>query len=249
MERRRDAAVSTFYHDQPLESGATVSLPDAAAHHARVKRLVAGDGVRLTDGAGRIATGAITRMSKSAVDVELGSVRRIARPAPLELYAPVGDRERMLWLAEKATELAITAWQPVVFRRSRSVSPRGEGAAFAAKIRARMISALEQSGGAWLPDVRPEIDVEAAARVTAPVARYLLDPAGSALDAAPAADGAAIILGPEGGFEPDERGLLIAGGWRPARLATTILRFETAGIAAVAIVRAALTTLVEDTDG
>jgi 16S rRNA (uracil1498-N3)-methyltransferase len=48
-----------------------------------------------------------------------------------------------------------------------------------------------------------------------------------------------ILLGPEGGIEADELAFLEANGWRPARLASTTLRFETAGIAAIAVIRAA----------
>ena len=239
VERGRRASVSTYFADGAFAVDGIVALPEAAAHHARVKRQAAGDRVRLTNGAGQVAEGAIRRIARTEVEVQVDAVRVVPRPAPLALYAPVGDRERMLWLAEKATELGATSWHPVSFRRSRSVSPRGEGAAFAQKVRARMIGAVEQSGGAWLPELHGEITVEAAARVDAPATRFLLDAEGGRFDAGPAAAGAAIILGPEGGMEPDERDLLVAGGWRPVALAATILRFETAGVAAMAIVRAA----------
>jgi 16S rRNA (uracil1498-N3)-methyltransferase len=48
-----------------------------------------------------------------------------------------------------------------------------------------------------------------------------------------------VLLGPEGGIEADELAFLEAKGWRPARLASTTLRFETAGLAAIAVIRAA----------
>lgn len=241
--------MTTFHAEGPLEAGRATELPEAAAHHARVKRLAVGDAVRLTDGAGRVAEGTIARIARAAVEVAVASVRDVPRPGPLVLYAPVGDRDRMLWLAEKATELGITEWRPVVFQRSRSVSPRGEGPAFAAKVRARMIAAVEQSGGAWLPDVHPETDVEGAADAAGPPARYLLDAAGGRFDARGARAGAAVVLGPEGGMLPAERERFVAAGWRPVTIAASILRFETAGIAAVAILRAAHTPLAEDADG
>lgn len=238
MERRDRAPVTRFVVDAPPEAGATVELPEAAAHHARVKRLAAGDSVTLADGAGRVATGVIDHMSKARVTVAVGAVDVVPPATPLELFVPVGDRDRMLWLAEKATELGVTAWQPVMFERSRSVSPRGEGDAFAAKVRARMIGALEQSGGAWLPTVRPLCDVEAAARDARMPARYLLQAGAPRLDATHAASGAAVILGPEGGMTPAEQETLVAGGWEPSALAAGTLRFETAALAALAIVRA-----------
>jgi 16S rRNA (uracil1498-N3)-methyltransferase len=47
-----------------------------------------------------------------------------------------------------------------------------------------------------------------------------------------------VLLGPEGGLEEAETNALARAGWQRTRLAATTLRFETAGIAAVAIVRA-----------
>lgn len=238
VERRDRAPVTRFVVDLPLAAGSSVELPEAAAHHARVKRLAAGDAVSLTDGGGRVATGAIDRIAKAQVTVAISAVDVVPPASPLELFVPVGDRDRMLWLAEKATELGVTAWRPVMFARSRSVSPRGEGEAFSAKVRARMVAALEQSGGAWLPVTHPVCDPSDAAHEARMPARYLLQVGARRLDATHAAGGAAVILGPEGGMTPGEQAALAAGGWEPATLAAGTLRFETAALAALAIIRA-----------
>ena len=147
MERDRRAVAASFFIQAELASGATVTLPDAAAHHARVKRMNVGDHVRLSDGNGAAAFGVIASLDKKAVEIDVSDVERVVAPSPIHLRVPMGDRDRMLWLAEKATELGAATWQAVRFRRSASVSPRGEGEAFAEKVRLRMINALEQSGG------------------------------------------------------------------------------------------------------
>jgi 16S rRNA (uracil1498-N3)-methyltransferase len=239
VERADRAPVATFH--APGDWGAEVELDEAAAHHAGVKRLAAGDRVRLSSGDGRRASGVIAELAKRrlAVSLDEGSVERIAPPPYVELWAPVGDRERMLWLAEKAAELGVSAWRPLIYRRSRSVTPRGEGEGFRAKLRQRMIGALEQSGGAWLPEMYVETPVEAALRDAGPVAGILLDVNGVPLQSL---DGSmqppmAVALGPEGGLEDDERGSFLSAGWRPASLGPNVLRFETAGIAALALVR------------
>jgi 16S rRNA (uracil1498-N3)-methyltransferase len=243
VERGHRAPVATFYAPELPPQGDEVQLGEAAAHHAGVRRLAEGDLVRLTNGCGKVGSASVTRLTKREFVATVETVDGAEALPLLELLVPVADRDRMLWLAEKATELGVSIWQPVLFARSRSVSPRGEGDAFAAKVRTRMIAALEQSGGAWLPQVRREIGLDAAtARVTAP-RRYVLDPAGERLDSSGAGDGVAVVLGPEGGLEPAEREHLRAGGWSPVILAPTTLRFETAGIAAVAILRAATTTV------
>lgn len=242
MERGDRAPVATFFAPGLAPSAEEVSLGDAAAHHAGVRRLSAGDEVRLTNGAGTMGRGTIRRLTKRELVAAVGVVEHVPRPPLLELLVPVADRDRMLWLAEKCAELGVSVWQPVVFSRSRSVVPRGEGAAFATKVSARMVAALEQSGGAWLPEVRSELPLDRALASATARARYLLDPAGGRLDATDATGGAAVVFGPEGGIEPAELSMLQASGWNAIALAPTTLRFETAGIAAVAILRAATIT-------
>ena len=73
--------------------------------------------------------------------------------------------------------------------------------------------------------------------------RLLLDPAGVPLLRAlpqPLIAPISVALGPEGGLEEAERSLLLAAGFVQASVGETILRFETAGVAALAAVRAAL---------
>jgi len=146
----------------------------------------------------------------------------------------------MLWLAEKATELAVTSWRPVVWRRSKSVSPRGEGPTFQAKVRARMTSALIQSGGGWLPDVFPDSTVERAVAAAPLGTRLLLAKDGEPMVGVPMRIPITIALGPEGGMEQSERDAFIGAAFLPVKLGDSTLRFETAGVAAVAIAAASL---------
>jgi 16S rRNA (uracil1498-N3)-methyltransferase len=238
VDSRGGQGVATFLVDERPQAGAAIALTEAAARHAQVRRLHEGDAVRVVDGAGTIGTGQLLARAKTSVSVRVESVQSVSRPLAVSLFVPVADRDRMLWLAEKATELAVTRWQPVVFARSRSVSPRGEGEAFARKVRARMISALEQSGGAWLPEMAPECSLMEASITMGDAARYVLDAGGAPLDAFAPFRATALMVGPEGGIEAAELDQLRASGWLPASVGGTTLRFETAGIAALAIVRA-----------
>jgi 16S rRNA (uracil1498-N3)-methyltransferase len=235
-----DSGVATFFVAERPEAGATLSLSESAERHAHVRRLREGDAVRVVDGVGTIGMGRYCATGRRAGhgEVNVDVTEWVDRPAELTLFVPVADRDRMLWLAEKACELAVTRWQPVMFARSRSVSPRGEGEAFARKVRARMISALEQSGGAWLPQVDAERSLEDAMATVGEAACYVLDVEGAPLSHMAPFGTTAIALGPEGGMEASEVDALHARGWRSASLGATTLRFETAGIAAAAIVRA-----------
>ena len=107
----------------------------------------------------------------------------------------------------------------------------------------RQISALEQSGGAWLPDIHAEVSLDdalATPRSQVPATRIVLDVDGESIGsiAAEMRGGIAVALGPEGGLEEHERAALITHGWRAVSLGRNVLRFETAGIAALAILRA-----------
>ena len=249
MDGGRSSGIATFFCGERLEAGRTVDLEESEAHHARVRRLGAGDRVRLVDGAGGMAHGALTRVTKSGAAVDVEAVSHVAAPPPVHLLAPVADRDRMLWLGEKATELGLTTWRAVMWQRSRGVSPRGEGEAFRAKLRARMIAALTQSGGAWLPTILPDADAGQIVDAAEPGVRVLLDATGEPMLTVPLTAPLTIAIGPEGGLEDDERERLALAGWMPASLGAATLRFETAGTAALAIARAAFAANVESTRG
>jgi 16S rRNA (uracil1498-N3)-methyltransferase len=224
-----------------LEPSAQLTLGEGVARHLRVLRLGTGSVIALVDGNGHRAAGIVVRTAKDAVTVEIESVESVPSLPPVHLLVPVADRDRMLWLAEKGAELGITSWRPVLWKRSRSVSPRGEGPMFAARVRGRMIAALEQSGGAHLPQIFPEATPDRAiVAVPAGGSRLLLDHTAAPVFGVPLAAPVTLALGPEGDLEPGEIAALEAAGFTAVSLGPGILRFETAGAAGAAIARAAL---------
>ncbi|MBM3885620.1 MAG: 16S rRNA (uracil(1498)-N(3))-methyltransferase [Gemmatimonadetes bacterium] len=262
-------SLPTFVSEAPFAIGETVTLGEDAAHHLRVRRLDTGMRVGLLDGSGSRGAGVLTLLAKRHATVHVDAVELVAPPSPVHLLLPVADKDRMLWLAEKATELELTTWRPVLFRRSRHVTPRGEGPTFHQRVRGRIAAALEQSGGAWAPTMYPEAALGAALAAAPEGVRLLLDGDGvplrdrlAAVSASaravvgdrtltdgPAAPAVTIALGPEGGIEPAEREELVAAGFVPVSLGRSILRFETAGLAALAAVRVALGDARGDTLG
>jgi 16S rRNA (uracil1498-N3)-methyltransferase len=256
-------SLPTFVTAEPFQAGQTITLGEDEAHHIRVRRLEIGERVGLLDGHGTRGDGVIVRLAKRHAAVQVEHAEFGEPPPAVHLLLPIADRDRMLWLAEKATELAATSWRPVNWKRSRSVSPRGEGTTFQQRVAARMASALGQSHGAWLPSVFPDATVERAIAATPEGLRLAFDAGGTSalavldavLDAAlaGAAFGGAvtghnrgalpaitIAVGPEGGFEDAELALLAENGFSRVSLGPTILRFETAAIAALALTRAVI---------
>ncbi len=98
------------------------------------------------------------------------------------------------------------------------------------------------------PDAKPEHAIAATPAREGEGARVLLSPSGSPVLATARTAPVSIALGPEGGFEEEEERALIAAGFEPVSLAGSVLRFETAGVAALAIVRATLALTGEDTN-
>ena len=104
-----------------------------------------------------------------------------------------------------------------------------------------MISALTQSGGGWLPEVHPSAPVPRAIAAAPAGVRLLLDArADVSILATPLTAPVTIAVGPEGGLDDRERAEMIEGGFTPVSLVGGTLRFETAAIAGLAIVRSML---------
>lgn len=246
MERGGRPGVTTFY--STLLHEGEIDLGEEAAHHAHVKRMSVGDDVTVTNGVGFRGAGRITSLGKRSMAVTIAQMTQDHQPAPLHLYVPVADRDRMLWLAEKATELQVTTLTPVMYHRSRSVSPRGEGDAFDRKLRGRAIAALEQSDGAWLPGIDRVLE-PSELRLADGLPGFVLERGGPSLARhSRLVPGVSIAVGPEGGFEPDELALLQNFGWVVASIGDVTLRFETAAIAGASIARAMISTWTEDDD-
>lgn len=241
MERTDRAAAVTFFSTDTFLPGQPVTLGDDAAQHARVLRIGSGERVELRDGRGNAASGTLGRVAKRSLSVDVDEIWQLADLPPVHMLVPVADRDRMLYLAEKCTELGATSWRPVMWRRSRSVGPAGDGPAFQSRLKGRMIAALTQSGGGWLPEIHPSAPLSRAIAAAPEGTRILLDAAADrSLISSDVTAPVTIAVGPEGGLDPRERDEIIEGGFMPASLVGGMLRFETAGMAGLAIARSML---------
>jgi 16S rRNA (uracil1498-N3)-methyltransferase len=237
----REAVASFLVTETEFTPGGTLPLGDAVHRHLKARRLGVGTRIALLDGHGHRATAIIIRLQPhAAAQVETVTVTPAA--PSVHMLVPMADRDRMLWLAEKCGELGATSWRPVLFARSRSVKPRGEGPTFAGKVRARMAAALEQSGSEWLPAIFPESTLARAIDSLPPDGtRIVLDPEGSSFFTGELTAPVTVVTGPEGGLEPAEMAMLEKASFRRVRLGgDSILRFETAGVSALALTRTAL---------
>ena len=228
-----------LFVDQPLIPG-PFKLDGPAAHYlVGVMRTADGDPVKLFDD----RTGewlAIARdVGRRALTLDVTEHLRPREPVPdVWLLAAPLKKGRVDWMAEKACELGVARLQPVLTRRTVVDRPNIE------RLRAHMIEAAEQCGRTAIPEVTEPVKL-AALLGAWPAARTLFfadetggEPALAAMRAQPGP--AAILIGPEGGFDAEERDAIRrVPGAVGLSLGPRILRADTAAAAAVALWMAA----------
>jgi 16S rRNA (uracil1498-N3)-methyltransferase len=239
MVGRRGAVrvIRLLLEREQVSLGQRGKVAEGEAHHLRVRRVKDGEVVAIRDGAGLVGTGRLVRVGKEW-EVELDSVER--RPAPPELILAVGagDRERFSLVVEKAVELGVTTLVPLETERSGGVATRVRPVHLT-KLRRQALEAVKQSGNPWTCTVDAPVTLERFLEREPASQCWLADPAGVAPPPAVGGGSCAVIVGPEGGLTESERASAIEAGYTAVTLGPNMLRFETAAIAAAAVVEAA----------
>jgi len=226
-----------LFVEQPLLEDARVTPSPAQAHYLlHVMRARAGDRVSLfngCDGEWRASIAEVTR--RGCVLVCERQTREQVQDDDLWLvFAPI-KKTPADYVTQKATELGVSVLQPVITRRTIVHRVNSE------RLRANAIEAAEQSARLTVPEIREPGDLVRLLREW-PNERNLLfcdergaPPIARALTNAPT--GAwAVLTGPEGGFDDDERRLIRAlPSTVPVSLGDRVLRADTAALAALAI--------------
>jgi 16S rRNA (uracil1498-N3)-methyltransferase len=233
-----------FFLEQPLSAGARVTLPDRVAHHARtVLRLRAGDPVVLFNGLGgeyraRLAPERDAAAGRLQADViGFDPIEREAR-CSITLIQALATSDKIDWVIEKAVEIGAVRVIVVAAKRS---TVRLEAARRERRLqhwRELALAACCQCGRNRAVEVLAAGSLgEALEQAREARFKWILDPAAPAglpLPAASAPCSAAVAIGPEGGFDPQELQLAARSGFVPVSLGPRILRTETAGLAAAA---------------
>lgn len=223
------------------ESGEVVLLDEEESRHIRSLRLAEGSSIALTDGRGNLRAATLGALRGSRREARLGEEIPVRAPAAVELAVAVGNRNRMLWLIEKAAEFGIERVSLLETERSRSVSDAGRSASFRDKAERRALAALKQSGGARLPEIVAVRELSDYLSNHEPRDRgvgFVLDGTGAPLAGLLDDSGrrVTLLVGPEGGLSDAEVESIERAGFRRAGLGPSILRFETAALAGLAVV-------------
>ncbi len=232
MTRRRWIA------DEVIDNKRAALTGEHADHLIRVLRARIGQEFDIATGAA-VHRARIVNVSESRVEFELGEAIPAVHTANITLMLSVFKFDRMEWAIEKCTELGVAKIVPLIARRT---DTHLASAATKRVERWHKIArqAAEQCRRATPPEISNPIKVREAAMF--PGSRRIVlneseqDQTLRGILAAQADEGDILLaIGPEGGWTEDEFQLFLREGWVSASLGSTILRAETAAIAALAV--------------
>ena len=240
---RYDFSAQRLFVDADLRDGASVTCTPAQANYLRnVLRLKPGDAILVFNGRDGEWRAEVAEAGKRATTLALAEQMRTQEGGPDidYLFAPI-KRARLDYMVEKATEMGVARLRPVLTRRTTPERVNTE------RMRAHAIEAAEQCGILRIPEVHAPEKIE---RVIAAwdAARPLVFCDEDSDETCPFTTLAriepgplAVLIGPEGGFDPAERELLSRQPFvTRISLGPRILRADTAAVAALALVNAAL---------
>ena len=221
--------------DRPVPLG-----PEAANYLVNVLRLKPGARVLVFNGRDGEFAAALSGERKRAALTPTAVLRAQETPPPFEyLFAPL-KHARLDYMAQKAVEMGARSLRPVVTKRTQVTRFNLE------RLQANAREACEQCGIIWRPEIHAPQSLDAALTAwpsdrllvfcdeDAPLSNPL-----DALSAAPDAAGVGLLIGPEGGFDDDERAALLRlPNILRLSLGPRILRADTAAVAALALLQA-----------
>ena len=210
---RTDFRTPRLYVSQDLAEGAEVKLdPQQTNYLVNVLRLGAGAPTLLFNGRDGEFSASLAASSRKAASLIVGAQSRPQETPPDVdyLFAPL-KHTRLDYMAQKAVEMGASRLRPVITRHTQVSRVNLE------RLQANAIEACEQCGVIWIPEIAP-VEPLAEALKRWPPERLLVfcdeeaEPASplDALGSARADSGVGLLIGPEGGFDDDERAAILS---------------------------------------
>jgi 16S rRNA (uracil1498-N3)-methyltransferase len=243
-----------FYLPPPWETQKPHPIPVELLHHLRVRRIGEGEVIPIFDGQGQIATATLIRLGSKSGELVIANVKQDTQSEPpygITLAQGLAGGDKMDWVIEKAVETGASCIAPLQCERSVIKLHRSSDAERAQKRlihwRAITQSACEQCERTVLPQVEP---VQAIADYLSEASNDCFNgalklifctgdhPSLAKTIASLPAQNVILLIGPEGGFTPEEIALAMKAGFKAVSLGKRILRTETAGIAAISTIHA-----------
>jgi 16S rRNA (uracil1498-N3)-methyltransferase len=229
-----------FYTDIPLETGNKIQLPKEAAHHcAQVLRYKIGDRLTVFNGDSFDYLASITSIEKKRCEIEIEKRIELTNESPLKIHLIQGiaKGDKMDLIIQKAVELGVSEITPIFTERC---NVKLDAKRLAKKLdhwNNIAISACEQSGRAVVPKVNSAVPIEQLA-ATESLSFYLEPTANKTFRDYKITDQTVeLLIGPEGGFSEKDLRRAKEKSISGVALGPRILRTETAGLSAIAILQ------------
>lgn len=230
--------------DTVVGSSFVLSGPEAK-HAVTVRRMLQGEAIAVSDGAGVKIRGQVTKVGKDTLEINVESVEVIPAPSvQLHLVQALAKGDRDELAIQACTELGLQGVIPWQADRSISIWKDEKKTKGQTRWQTIVAEAAKQSLRAYVPVVE---QVQNSQELVSKLSNFdlvlILDPEAKqsiAQWALPAEGSVALVVGPEGGMSEAELEAFAVAGFSSVRLGSGVLRTSTAGMAAVSFLQAKL---------
>jgi 16S rRNA (uracil1498-N3)-methyltransferase len=212
----------------------SLTLPEEESLHcAKVLRMKAGDPILITDGKGIFYDAIVALPHQKHTTVEILNQTKAEKSWKSRIhiaFAPTKNIDRTEWFVEKATEIGIDVFTPLLTRHSERKEIK------LARIEKILVSAMKQSQKAYLPVLNPMVPFGEFVRKSFSGQRMIAHchegDKKLLSQACNRGEDALVLIGPEGDFSEQEVDLALANKFLPISLGESRLRTETAALVA-----------------
>lgn len=212
---------------------ASVLSPEESLHCVRVLRMKEGDEILLTDGKGSFFDAVITNAHQKHCGVNI--LKTIASPKTWDFslhiaFAPTKNIDRVEWFAEKATEIGIDHFSPLLCFHSERRQMKYD------RFEKILVSAMKQSQKACLPQLDEMVSFSEFVKQDFKGRKFIAHcyegEKKHLKDIYKPKEDVLILIGPEGDFSEQEVAEALRNGFEPITLGESRLRTETAALVA-----------------
>ena len=227
--------MTTFLTDS-IENGKCFLTESESRHAIKVLRMKNKDDVSIINGNGLYGEGEIIDSNPKKTKIKIHELKKIKKPVPLTLaFCPTKNNDRNKLIIEKATEIGVTDFFPIISQNSERRKWNTE------RFEKVLISSIKQSQRFWLPTIHPAEKFNDFIKKISYKLNFLahckegekiqLKKISNSLESQ------LIVIGPEGDFTSEEIELAKANNYKMISLGNNRLRTETACIAAITLMK------------
>ena len=227
--------MTTFLTDS-IENGICFLTESESLHAIKVLRMKNKDEISIINGNGLYGEGEIIDSNPKKTKIKIHELKKIKKPVPLTLaFCPTKNNDRNKLIIEKATEIGVTDFFPVISQNSERRKWNTE------RFEKVLISSIKQSQRFWLPTIHPAEKFNDFIKKISYKLKFLahckegrkiqLKKISNSLESQ------VIVIGPEGDFTSEEIELAKANNYKMISLGNNRLRTETACIAAITLMK------------